>query len=61
MNLLRNLDLVENITKAGKTITVQGNGVTLVVTHKETVPGYKQDVCFIKYSIANIIYLKNFL
>ena len=40
---------------------VQGNGVTLAVSHKATVPGYKQDVWFIKYAITNIISLKNLI
>ena len=39
-------------------MTVQVNGGTLSVTHKATVPGYKQVVWFIKYSITNIIALK---
>ena len=58
MDLFYNSDLVENITKSGKEITVQGNGGTLAVTHKETVPGYKQDVWFSKDSITNTINLK---
>ena len=41
-----------------KNITVQGNYGTLAVTHKATVPEYKQDVWFIKEAKANIIYLK---
>ena len=41
MDLFFNLDLVENIDKAGKNITVQVNGRTLAVNHKSTVPGYK--------------------
>ena len=36
-------------------MTVKGNGGTLVVNHKTTVPGYKQDVWFRKYAITNII------
>ena len=33
----------------------QGNGSTLAVIHKATVPRYKQDVWFRKYAITNII------
>ena len=58
MDLLCNSDLVGNITKAGKKMKVQGNGGTLVVTRKTTVPGYKQDVWFSKDAITNIISLK---
>ena len=40
---------------------VQGNGGTLVVTCKATVPGYKQDLLFIKDAITNIISLKKLI
>ena len=40
---------------------VKGNGITLAVTHKATVTGYKQDVWFRKYYITNIIALKNLI
>ena len=40
---------------------VQGNGGTLAVNHKATLPRYKQDVWFIKDSITNIISLKNLI
>ena len=43
MDLFCNLDLVENVTKDEKKIKLQGNGGTLVVTHKTTVAGYKQE------------------
>ena len=42
-------------------MTVQVNGVTLEVTHKETTSVYKQDVWFIKYSTTNIIDIKNLI
>ena len=42
-------------------MTVQGNGGTISVTHKATVPGYKQDLWLIKYAITNIISLKNWI
>ena len=61
MDLFYNSDLVENNTKYGKKTKVHGNGGTLEVTHKETVTGYKQDVCFRKYAITKIIYLKNLI
>ena len=38
---------------------VQGNGSTLAVIHKATVPRYKQDVWFRKDSITTMIALKN--
>ena len=44
MDLLCNSDLVKNITKDGKKMTVQGNGGTLSVNHIVTVKIYKQDV-----------------
>ena len=40
---------------------VQVNGGNLEVTHKATVPVYKQDVWLGKYSITNIITLKNLI
>ena len=58
MDLFYNSDQVENITKSGRKITVQGNGGTLAVTHKATLPGYKQDFWFRKDAITNIIALK---
>ena len=61
MELFWNSDLVENITKAGNNMTVQVNDDTLAVNHKETLPGYKHDVWFRKYSITNIIFLKNWI
>ena len=61
MDLFCNSGLVENITKAGNNMTVQGNGVTLAVTQNATVPIYKQYVWFNKNAIANIIALKNLI
>ena len=61
MDLFYNSELVENITKSGKKIPVQGNGGTLAVTHKETVPGYKQDVWLSKDAITNKIALKKLI
>ena len=61
MDLLLNSDLVENITKAGKRMKVQGNDSTLAVTHQANVPGYKQDVWFRKDAITNIISLKKLI
>ena len=60
MDLFCNPNLVENSTKAKK-MTVQGNGGTPSVTHKATVTRYNQDVWFTKYSITNIISLKNLI
>ena len=40
---------------------VQGNGVTLAVTHKAIFPIYKKDVWFRKYFITNTIALQNFI
>ena len=48
MDLFWNSYLVENITKAGKKITVQVNSSTLAVIHKTKVFGYKQHVWFSK-------------
>ena len=59
--LLYNSDLVKNITNTENNMTVQVNGSTLVVTHKATVPIYKQDVWFIKDDITNTIALKNLI
>ena len=39
----------------------QGNGSTLAVIHKATVPRYKQDVWFRKDDITKIIALKNLI
>ena len=61
MDLFCNLDLVENVTKDEKKIKLQGNGGTLVVTHKTTVAGYKQEAWFNKDAITNIIALKNLI
>ena len=61
IDLFYNEDLVENITNYGKKITVQENGVTLVVTHKEKLTRYKQDVWFSKYDITNITDIKNLI
>ena len=61
IDLFYNSDLVENINKTGKKMTVKDNGGTLAVTHKETVPGYKQYVWFSKYAITSIIYLKKLI
>ena len=61
MDLFCNSELVENVTKTENNNTIQVNGGTLAVTHKATVPGYKQDVWFIKYYITNIIALKNLI
>ena len=59
MELFCNSDLVGNVAKDGKRMAVQGNVSTLVVTHKATVTDYKQDLWFRKYSINNVIALKN--
>ena len=40
---------------------VQGNGANIAITHKATVTGYKQYVCFRKYAITNIIDIKNLI
>ena len=61
MDLLCNEDIVENTTKAGKKMTVQGNGYTPAVNHKSRVPGYKQYAWFSKYTITNIFSLKNLI
>ena len=61
MDLFCNLDLVENITKVGKKITVQGNGGTVSVAHKATFPGYKHYVWFSKDAITNIISIKTLI
>ena len=61
MDMFYNSDLVGNTTKAGKNMTVQGNGGTLAVTHKVKLHGYKQYVWFIKDVITNIIALKNLI
>ena len=61
MDLFWNSDLVENITKAGKRMTVQDNGGTLAITHRLKMTGYKQDVWFRKGVIPNIIFLKSLL
>ena len=53
--------LVENITKSGKKMTVQDNGGTLAVTHKSTVPIYKEDMWLIKDDITNIVAIKNWI
>ena len=42
-------------------MTVKVNGVIIEVIHKETTSVYKQDVWFIKYSITNIIDIKNLI
>ena len=42
-------------------MTVQVNGGNLTVTHKVTVPRYKEDLWFSKYSMTNIISLKNLI
>ena len=59
MDLLCNYDLIENITKTENKMTVQVNCGNLVVSHKATVPLYKQDVWFIKDAITNIMDLEN--
>ena len=61
MELFWNPDLVENITKSGNNMTVQGNDVTIAVTHKSKVPGYKQDLWFIKDSTTNVFSTKNLI
>ena len=40
MDLFWNSDLVENIIKTENKTKVQGNGGTLAVSHKATLPGY---------------------
>ena len=40
---------------------VQGNGDTLVFTRSTEMPGYKQDLWFIKDAITEIIALKNLI
>ena len=61
MDLFRNSEIVENITKVGKKMILQGNGGTLDVTHRATVCRYKHAVLFRKYSITNISAFKNFI
>ena len=58
MDLFCNSYLVENITEDEKNTTVQSNGDTLAVTHRATLPGYKQDVWFSKDAITNIFAIK---
>ena len=59
--LFCNSDLFENITKAGEKMKLQGNGSTLAVNHKATVPGYKQDFWFSKDTITNVLDIKNLI
>ena len=61
MYLFCNSYLVENITNTENNMTVQGNGVTLAVTHRATFLGYKQDVWFIKGDITNTTAIKNLI
>ena len=42
-------------------MTFRGNGDTLVVTHKATVPEYKKYVVFSKDAITNIIAIKDLI
>ena len=56
MYLFYNSDQVENINNTKKDMTVKGNGGTLSITHKATVPGYKQDMWFSKYAIKKNCY-----
>ena len=61
MDMLYNSDLVDNTTKPRNKMTVQVSGGTIVVTHKATVPGYKQYIWFNKYDITKIISFKNLI
>ena len=42
-------------------MTVNGNGGTLEVNHKATVPGYKQYFWFSKDTITNVLDIKNLI
>ena len=59
VDLFCNKGLVTNITDSDTTMTVRSTGGKLVVRHKATLPGYKNQVWFSDKGIANILSVKN--
>ena len=61
LDIFCNKKLTSNINKSDKNISAQGNGGTLAINYKATMPGYNYDTWYIKYAIANSISMKNMI
>ena len=59
--LICNKKLTYKIKKSDKKISFQGHGGTLTIKYKSRMPGYNYDTWYSKYSISNIISLKNMI
>ena len=59
VDLFCNKGRVTNITDSDTTMTVRSTGGKLVVRHKATLPGYKNQIWFSDKGIANILSVKN--
>ena len=59
LDLICNKKLATKIDKSNLTMTVQGNGGTLDITHRAKLKGYTSKLLFRKEAITNILSLKN--
>jgi hypothetical protein len=61
MDLFCNAALVRKTSKSTTSVRLKGNGGTMVVSRKSTLPGYNKDVWFSTRVITNIISLSNLI
>jgi hypothetical protein len=61
MDIFCNTALVSKTSKYNSSMRLKSNGVTMVVTHKATMPGYDKNVWFSTRAIANLIALRNLI
>jgi hypothetical protein len=61
MDLFCNVALVSKTRKFATRMRLKSNGGTMVVTRKDTMPGYNKDVWFSTRAITNIITLSNLI
>ena len=61
LDLICNKQLATKIDKSNCTITVQGNGGTLYITHRAKLKGYTPKPWFSKEAITNILSFKNMI
>ena len=61
LDLICNKKLATKIEKSNRTMTVQGNGGTLDITHRVKLKGYTSKPWFIKKAITNILSFNNMI
>ena len=61
LDLICKKKLATKIEKSNRTMTVQGNGGTLDITHRSKLKGYKSKPWFSKEAITNILSFNNMI